>query len=187
MQPWFRTLGIASFPFVCAAAPVALARAPHAAGVIFENVRIVDGTSDRLSAPTNVLVVGNVIKAISAAPIVAPPTTSMTRIQGGGRTLMPGLIDAHTHIMFATLPQAALLTADIGFVNIAAGKAATETLLCGFTSIRDMGGPVFGLKRGIDTGLVPGPRIWPAGAMISQTGGHGDFRLPTDLPARPGD
>jgi imidazolonepropionase-like amidohydrolase len=111
----------------------------------------------------------------------------MTRIEGGGRTLMPGLIDAHTHIMFATLPQAALLTADIGFVNVAAGRAATETLMRGFTSIRDMGGPVFGLKRGIDTGLVPGPRIWPAGAMISQTGGHGDFRLPTDLPARPGD
>jgi imidazolonepropionase-like amidohydrolase len=187
MQAWFRRLGIASFPFVCAAAPAALAQAPHAAGVIFENVRIFDGTSDRLSAPTNVLVVGNLIKAISAAPIVAPPTTSMTRIEGGGRTLMPGLIDAHTHIMFATLPQAALLTADIGFVNVAAGRAATETLMRGFTSIRDMGGPVFGLKRGIDTGLVPGPRIWPAGAMISQTGGHGDFRLPTDLPARPGD
>jgi len=60
-------------------------------------------------------------------------------------------------------------------------------LLRGFTSIRDLGGPVFGLKRGIDAGLVPGPRIWPSGAFISQTGGHGDFRLPNDLPARPGD
>jgi len=60
-------------------------------------------------------------------------------------------------------------------------------LMRGFTSIRDLGGPVFGLKRGIDAGLVPGPRIWPSGAFISQTGGHGDFRLPNDLPARPGD
>jgi imidazolonepropionase-like amidohydrolase len=60
-------------------------------------------------------------------------------------------------------------------------------LMRGFTSIRDLGGPVFGLNRGIDMGLVAGPRIWPAGAMISQTGGHGDFRLPNDLPARPGD
>ena len=59
-------------------------------------------------------------------------------------------------------------------------------LMRGFTSIRDLGGPVFGLKRGIDTGLVPGPRIWPAGAFISQTGGHGDFRLPNELPAPPG-
>ena len=46
---------------------------------------------------------------------------------------------------------------------------------------------MFGLKRGIDTGLVPGPRIWPSGAFVSQTGGHGDFRLPNELPARPGD
>ena len=60
-------------------------------------------------------------------------------------------------------------------------------LMRGFTSVRDLGGPVFGLKRAIDTGLVPGPRIWPSGAFISQTGGHGDFRLPNDLPARPGD
>jgi imidazolonepropionase-like amidohydrolase len=60
-------------------------------------------------------------------------------------------------------------------------------LLRGFTSIRDMGGPAFGLKRGIDAGLAAGPRIWPAGAFISQTGGHGDFRLPNDFPARPGD
>jgi imidazolonepropionase-like amidohydrolase len=57
----------------------------------------------------------------------------------------------------------------------------------GFTSVRDLGGPIFGLKRAIDAGLVPGPRIWPSGAFISQSGGHGDFRLPTDIPARPGD
>ena len=121
-------------------APAADAQAPQPAGVIFENVRIFNGVSDRLSAPSNVLVVGNVIKTISGAPIADPPATSVTRVQGGGRTLMPGLIDAHTHIMFATVPQATLLTADIGFVNIAAGKAATDTLMRGFTSIRDMGG-----------------------------------------------
>ena len=130
---------------------------------------------------------GKVIKTISAAPIADPPATSVIRIQGGGRTLMPGLIDAHTHLMFATLPQMVVLTADIGYVNLAAGKGATDMLMRGFTSARDLGGPVFGLKRAIDTGLVAGPRIWPSGAFISQTGGHGDFRLPTDIPARPGD
>jgi imidazolonepropionase-like amidohydrolase len=76
---------------------------------------------------------------------------------------------------------------DIGYVNIAAAKAAEQMLLRGFTSIRDLGGPVFGLKRSIDRGLVPGPRIWPSGAFISQSGGHGDYRLPNDMPARPGD
>ena len=156
------------------------------AGVIFENVRIFDGRSDRLSAPSNVLVVGNIIKTISSAPIDAPPATTVIRLQGGGRTLMPGLIDAHTHIMFATVPQQVVLTSDLGFLSVAATKAATDMLMRGFTSIRDLGGPVFGLKRGIDMGLVAGPRIWPAGAMISQTGGHGDFRLPNELPAPPG-
>ena len=167
--------------------PAADAQAPQPAGVIFENVRIFNGTSDRLSAPSNVLVVGNVIKTISGAAIADPPATSVTRIQGGGRTLMPGLIDAHTHLMFATVPQLAVLTGDIGFLNVAAVKAAGDMLMRGFTSARDLGGPVFGLKKGIDLGLVPGPRIWPAGAFISQSGGHGDFRLPNDLPARPGD
>ena len=76
---------------------------------------------------------------------------------------------------------------DIGFVHIAAGKAATDMLLRGFTSVRDLGGPVFGLKQAIDAGVVAGPRIWPSGAFISQSGGHGDFRLPTDIPAPPGD
>lgn len=156
-------------------------------GVLFEDVRIFDGVSDKLSAPMNVLVIGNLIKSISATPISAPLNVALTRVQGAGRTLMPGLIDAHAHIMFATVPQLTLLTADIGFINVAAVKAANDMLLRGFTSIRDMGGPTFGLKRGIDVGLVIGPRIWPSGAFISQTGGHGDFRLPNDFPARPGD
>ena len=168
-------------------APDARPAEPPQAAVVFENVRIFDGTSDRLSAPSNVLVTGNVIQAISTAPIPAPPGAALVRIAGGGRTLMPGLIDAHTHLMFATIPQATILTADIGFVHIAAAKAATDMLMRGFTSVRDLGGPVFGLKRAIDQGLVPGPRIWPSGAFVSQSGGHGDFRLPTEIPARPGE
>lgn len=154
---------------------------------IIENVLIYNGTSDKLSTPSNVLIEGNTIKKISTSAIPDPSGASVTRIKGGGRTLMPGLIDAHTHIMFSTLPQIAILTGDLGFINVAAVKAANEMLLRGFTSIRDLGGPVFGLKRGIDLGFVPGPRIWPSGAFISQTGGHGDFRLPNDLPAAPGD
>jgi imidazolonepropionase-like amidohydrolase len=169
---------------VCASAQ---AQAPTTSAVLFENVRVFDGTADRLSGPYNVLVVGNVIRSVSSSPIAPPADAALTRIQGGGRTLMPGLIDAHVHIMFATVPQSAVLTSDIGFINVAAVKAADDMLMRGFTSIRDLGGPTFGLKRGIDMGLVPGPRIWPSGAFISQSGGHGDFRLPNDLPARPGD
>lgn len=170
----------------CIAPATSHPEAVQPAAVLFENVRIFDGRSSRLSTPSNVLVVGNVIQAISAAPIPDPAGAVVTRIRGDGRTLMPGLIDAHTHIMFATVPQLVVLTSDVGFVNVAATKAAGDMLLRGFTSIRDLGGPVFGLKKGIDSGLVPGPRIWPAGAFISQTGGHGDFRLPNELPASPG-
>lgn len=171
---------------------LALAQAPAAAapkptGVLFENVRIFNGTADKLSAPANVLVMGNVVKTISSAPISVPAGAEVSRVQGEGRTLMPGLIDAHTHIMFATVPQMVILTSDVGFVNVAAVKAVNDTLMRGFTTIRDLGGPVFGLKRGIDAGLVNGPRIFPSGAFISQTGGHGDFRLPNELPARPGE
>jgi imidazolonepropionase-like amidohydrolase len=59
-----------------------------------------------------------------------------------------------------------------------AGAEATDTLMRGFTTVRDVGGPSFGLKRSIDEGIVSGPRIYPSGAMITITGGHGDFRQP---------
>ena len=153
---------------------------------VFSNVRIFDGKSGVLSAPSHVLVRGKVIEKISTAPIPTDRRADTKIIDGGGRTLMPGLIDAHTHLMFCTISQTATLTSDIGFINVAAVKCAHDMLLRGFTSVRDLGGPVFGLKKGIDTGLVPGPRIWPCGAFISQTGGHGDFRLPNDMPAQPG-
>jgi imidazolonepropionase-like amidohydrolase len=174
------TVGAVATPFRIGA------QAPNQSAVVFENVRIFDGTSQELSAPSNVLVVGNTIQSISSEPLAAPEGVPEIRIAGDGRTLMPGLIDAHVHLAFATVPEVAALTADLGFVHISAGRAATEMLMRGFTSVRDLGGPVFGLKRAIDTGVVPGPRIWPSGAMISQSGGHGDFRLPTEIPAAPG-
>jgi imidazolonepropionase-like amidohydrolase len=152
--------------------------------ILINNARIYDGKGDALLTARNILIEGNAIARISTDPI--DPGPEATVLDANGRTLMPGLIDMHTHLMFSTLPQTTLLTADLAFTAIAASKAAEDTLMRGFTSVRDMGGPVFGLKRAIDMRLVPGPRIWPSGAMISQTGGHGDFRLPTEMPAAPG-
>jgi imidazolonepropionase-like amidohydrolase len=63
-----------------------------------------------------------------------------------------------------------------------AAAEVQDTLLRGFTTVRDMGGPTFGLKRAIDEGLVAGPRIWPSGAMITVTSGHGDFREMYEVP-----
>jgi len=169
---------------LCFAYP-SLPQAAPTSAVLFQNVRLFNGT-DKLTIPTNVLVVGGKIAKISTGPIAAPNGSTLITIDGAGRTLMPGLIDAHVHMLFNSLSQMAIMLSDIGFVNLASGKAAGDMLMRGYTSVRDLGGPSFGLKKAIDLDMVVGPRIWPSGAMISQSGGHGDFRLPTDLPAAPG-
>ncbi|MBL8416390.1 MAG: amidohydrolase family protein [Propionivibrio sp.] len=150
--------------------------------VIFENVRIFDGTGDRLSGPSNVLIVGGVIKTISSAPIADPPDVTVQRLRGDGRTLMPGLIDSHWHTMFVAPSMPQLLDGDLGYLTLLAGVEAEATLMRGFTTVRDLGGPSFALKRAIDEGRIVGPRIYPSGAMITITGGHGDFRSRSDLP-----
>jgi len=158
----------------------AAARAQHAPATLFQNVRIFDGKGDALSSRSDLLVRGNIIERIATAAIAAESGVSV--IDGGGRTLTPGLIDMHWHAMLVRPTPAALLTGDIGHLNLLAGAEATATLLRGFTTIRDMGGPVFGLKRAIDDGVLPGPRIYPSGAIITVTSGHGDFRQPFELP-----
>jgi imidazolonepropionase-like amidohydrolase len=147
-------------------------------GILFQNVRIFDGKNGALSAPSNVLVQNNKIEKISATAITADAQV----INGGGRVLMPGLIDAHWHAMLVRPTPAMILSAGIGYTNLLAGAEATSTLMRGFTTVRDMGGPAFALKRAIDEGVLPGPRIYPSGAMITITSGHGDFRQFTDLP-----
>lgn len=155
--------------------------------VLFENVQIFNGTAEQLSAPSNVLVVGNTIQAISTASIPTPSGIGITRIDGDGRVLMPGLIDDHVHISMAALSPEMLLSPDTPVETFfkTAETTATGMLLRGFTSVRDLAGPVFDLKKAIDAGTVVGPRIWPSGAMISQTGGHGDFRTLDELPRTP--
>jgi imidazolonepropionase-like amidohydrolase len=159
------------------------APAVSASPLVFTNVRVFDGKWDALRAGLRVLVEGNRIKAVE--PAQGEVAGSAQIIDCGGRVLMPGLIDAHWHAMMAATPLAALLTADVGYLTLMAAGEAERTLMRGFTSVRDMAGPSFSLKRAIDGGLVNGPRIWPSGAMISQTGGHGDFRFPYEIPAAP--
>jgi imidazolonepropionase-like amidohydrolase len=162
-------------------APVAAQPAPEVAvtETLFRNVRIFDGQNARLSAPTDVLVRGNTIAVIG--PATAAPGARI--IDGGGRTLMPGLIDNHWHSASAAVGLQDALTGDPAYLALVAAKTNAETLMRGFTSVRDIGGTIFGLKRAIDAGITPGPRIWPSGAIISQTGGHGDYRMPGDFPA----
>ena len=161
--------------------PAAYAAEPPAL-TLFENVRVFDGKSERLEEGMNVLVRGNTIEKISKDPLSTDGTPSVQVIAGGGRTLMPGLIDAHWHAMLVRPTPAALLTDDVGYLNLVAGAEARDTLMRGFTTVRDVGGPSFGLKRAIDEGIVAGPRIFPSGAIISVTSGHGDFRQANELP-----
>lgn len=154
------------------------AQAQQDAAVLFRNVRIFDGKSSALSAPSNVLVRNGKIEKISTADI----TADATAINGGGRVLMPGLIDAHWHAMLVRPSPMAALAGDVGYNNLLAAAEATATLMRGFTTVRDVGGPAFGLKRAIDDELVVGPRIYPSGAMITITSGHGDFRQLSELP-----
>jgi imidazolonepropionase-like amidohydrolase len=158
-----------------------LAQAPPPAVTLFENVRVFDGKSGRLSGPSHVLVRGNRIERISTAPVSGDSRTG-TVIDGGGRTLMPGLIDVHWHATLVRPTPASALTSDVGYTMLVAGAEATDTLLRGFTTVRDLGGPAFGLKRAIDEGIVAGPRIYPSGAVVTVTSGHGDFRQPSELP-----
>jgi imidazolonepropionase-like amidohydrolase len=160
---------------------------PVSGGVtLFQNVRIFDGKSAALSAPSNVLVRGNAIARISVSPISVDMNTNVRVIAAAGRVLMPGLIDAHWHAFMAATPMMLLATTDLPYLHLLAARQAEATLMRGFTAVRDMGGPVFGLKRAIDEGVMIGPRIYPSGAFISQTSGHGDVRFRFELPRTPG-
>ncbi|THK36462.1 amidohydrolase family protein [Ensifer sp. MPMI2T] len=153
--------------------------------ILFTNIRLFDGTSPTLREGATVLVEGTRIKSVDDGGAGAPEEA--LTIDGAGGVLMPGLIDAHTHLAFSTVPLAVALTADPSYLALRSARAAGDFLMQGFTTARDVGGPVFALKRAIDDGTIIGPRIWPAGAMISQTSGHGDFRTRHDLPREDGD
>lgn len=147
--------------------------------VLLKNVRIFDGKSSSYIQGRDVLVSGDRIEnLVGQDETVADAEV----VDCGGRVLMPGLIDAHWHTILAGINQMMAMTADIPYVHLVAAQEAERTLLRGFTTVRDVGGPSFALKRAIDEGRMSGPRIYPSGAMISQTSGHGDFRMRTDLP-----
>ena len=152
--------------------------------VVFQNFLLFDGKSGTLRGGLRLLVGDNHIKAIATGELT-PPDGAQT-IDCGGRVMMPGLIDMHWHSIFAALPVSTLFTADIGYIFLAASAEAERTLMRGFTTVRDLGGPSFALKQAIDGGLATGPRIYPSGAMITTTGGHADMRPLSDLPRNPG-
>lgn len=139
--------------------------------VLFTNVNIFDGVRSDLIENGSVLVEGNLIKTISTAPIDAPDAF---KVDGEGRTLMPGLIDMHAHLCIRNgMPEFRT-----EYDQMAAGAVTAHALLeyldQGFTTARDAGCNVLGIAKVVNEGGIPGPRIFPAGAFLSQTGGHAD-------------
>ncbi len=174
-------LSISFIALLCCITVVSLAQP---ASIIFENVRIFNSKNGTLSPSSHVMVEGNIITLISKTPI--QPQAASTVIAGNGRTLIPGLIDVHVHLVFGSLTMPDMLSPDLNEASIVtkAGEQAEKMLMRGFTSVRDVGGPIFPLKAAIDKGQVNGPRVWPSGAVVSQTAGHGDFRTPDEKSRR---
>lgn len=147
--------------------------------VLLKNLQLFNGSQLLPANSVNVLIEGQLIKAL---PGIGEDVPDAHTIDCQGKLVMPGMIDVHWHTMLVGIDQMSAMTADLGYLYLVAAKEAQKTLLRGFTSVRDAGGPAFALKRAIDEKVTTGPRIYPSGAMISQTAGHGDFRFRSEVP-----
>ncbi|MCR4265564.1 amidohydrolase family protein [Nitratireductor sp. ZSWI3] len=145
---------------------------------IFRNARIFDGKTESYLQGLSVVVEENRISDMGEAP-VAPAEAVV--IDCGGRVLMPGLIDAHVHIV-ANSVDLSYGKDHASYVSVHAYRIAKGWLDRGFTTVRDAGGADRGHVRAIEEGVVPGPRMVISGMALSQTGGHGDMRPRTLAP-----
>jgi len=170
-------LAASMFLSIAGITPSAIAAEPKAAATLIQNARIFDGKNEKLAEGMSVLVEGNKISKIAKS---IPAPAGATVINANGRVLMPGLIDAHWHVMFSepTFPE--LLNSDVSWLTLVGMRGARDTLMRGFTTVRDVGGSPFAIKKAIDRGMIEGPRIYPSGPNISQTSGHSDGRHPAD-------
>jgi imidazolonepropionase-like amidohydrolase len=166
---------------ICFGICISLLGFAQSSSILINNVQIFNG-KDEKTVTGNVLIINNLISKISTSPIPTDKSGTTKIIDGKGKFLMPGLIDAHTHVMMESMGMAELMYSDIEFITANAIKSVEKDLMQGFTSFRDLAGPAVGIQKAIDRGLIIGPRIYPSGAMISQTAGHGDFLLPNAVP-----
>ena len=148
--------------------------------ILITNVSVFNGTSEKLITGKDVVLVGNKIDKIIPAGSGGSGYTQV--IDGKGGYLTPGLIDVHWHMNMGVEERDYF--GDQNFVALFSAMEAEQQLMRGVTTVRDTAGNVFGLKKAIDSGVTPGPRLFPSGALISQYSGHGDMRssIPTVLP-----
>ncbi|GAB3673190.1 metal-dependent hydrolase family protein [Salinisphaera aquimarina] len=141
--------------------------------LIIDNCHIFDGLNDGLRADSQVVVEDGRIKDIGAA---GDKTAGAEVIDARGRTLMPGLIDAHVHAYAATANLALVDTMAPSYLSQFARASLESMLQRGFTSVRDAAGADYGLGLATEQGYIRGPRLFYSGKALSQTGGHGDSR-----------
>ncbi len=141
--------------------------------VVFENARILDGSSPEGEHDRFIHVVGNIIAEVSNGPI---RDTQARRIDLRGKTLMPGLIDCHVHVIAAMLDLGRNAALPDALVAYHAARIMMDMLHRGFTTVRDLGGATYTLVEALEQGLIVGPRLVVCGKALSQTGGHSDFR-----------
>lgn len=140
---------------------------------LFRNARLFDGETDHLLDNISVLVEGDRIREVSDRPIAS---ASAENIDLRGRTLMPGLIDAHFHAYATALDLGKAEETPRSLHALEAHILLENALARGFTTVRDAAGADYGLAQATERGLIKGPRIFYAGRAITQTGGHGDSR-----------
>jgi imidazolonepropionase-like amidohydrolase len=140
---------------------------------IFANCAVLDGTSKERREDHHVLVENGKIREVADRPIESAASDT---VDLAGRTLMPGLIDAHVHVLAVDAALARLSDRPVTLLTLQAARVLEGMLQRGFTTIRDAAGADGGLAEAVEEGLVRGPRIFPSGMALSQTGGHGDVR-----------
>jgi len=141
--------------------------------LLFKNARIFDGTSAECAEGMNVLVSDGVIREISAGPVNSP---NAQVLDVGGRTLMPGLIDAHCHAIASHVSVMKVESHGESYRAAHAVRMLGHALDCGFTTVRDVGGGSYSLASAIADGLIRAPRYLYSGRVLGMTGGHGDIR-----------
>jgi imidazolonepropionase-like amidohydrolase len=148
--------------------------------LVLKNATIIDGTGADPVSNGSVVVEDDRIKEVLRGAPGRIPADAVT-IDCRNQTLLPGLIDGHVHLgaVDANIMEQQRLHHPSMLV-IRTVKIIQESLDQGFTTVRDAGGADAGFREAQKQGLIPGPRIFVSGSALSQTGGHGDFRLPTE-------
>lgn len=149
--------------------------------LLITDATLLDVESGTLHAGSSVRVLGDrIVEVALGRTLDADP--GATQVDAAGRTLMPGLVDAHVHAILTTLDLGALATRPATRLGIEAGQVLEGMLRRGFTTVRDAGGLDRGLQEALDAGLVLGPRVYRSGRVLSQTGGHGDIHPASNEP-----